>query len=129
VLNWTASATQSWTTLSPAGKSGSRGERHGYSIYQYQCRDPASRLHNDTVSFTAGTVNVTTAGDLKCDRTNDDFKVGSNPSRLSVIVDGVEYKCLRHSVGGGLQAHLDASSHRLGNQGGAIFSNRGTTPR
>jgi len=74
-LNWTASATQSWTTLSASSGSLAPGKRHGDSIYQYQCREPASGSHIDTVSFTAGTVNVSRR-DPQRNRTMMSFKVG-----------------------------------------------------
>jgi hypothetical protein len=118
-LNWTASATQSWLTLS----AGSGSLAPGASItVTVSINVNASSLppgtHSDTVSFTAGTVNVTRPVTLTVTAPMMDFKVATNPSRLNVIVDGIEYKSPKTFTWEvGSKHTLDATSPQIGKSG------------
>jgi hypothetical protein len=128
-LNWIASEAQNWVSLSSSSGSLAPGASITVTV---SINDNAVNLlpgsYNDTVSFSEttttgsshayGAANTTRPVTLTVNGTMLSYKVATNPSRLKVTVDGIEYKTPKTFTWAVGSKHiLDATSPQIGKAG------------
>ncbi|MCC6543676.1 MAG: PIG-L family deacetylase [Nitrospirae bacterium] len=101
-INWTASQTKKWVTLSSSGGTLSPGASTTVDVsINNMANRLFSGLYNDVVYFsntTNGTGDTKRSVDLTISKAIQIYTISTNPAGLKVIVDGIPYTAPRRFV-------------------------------